>query len=137
MDNDGRSKARLPIASPAAMTRSGDTSDTQRLPLDMRPELSSQRLLGDELNRTPQQVLEVEQDAEVALGRRRAVEPDEYIDVAVRNGSPTRNRAEQSEARDAVALGQNRLALGQHVENLLWIHWRPRDQAQLSARSVA
>ena len=59
------------------------SSDMYGLPLDRGPWLCSQCLVRDRIDRAACEVFNVELHVEVALRRRRAVEPHEDVDVAV------------------------------------------------------
>ena len=97
-------------------------SDTDRLPFDMGPEFGAQGLVGDKIDGAPQQVFDIELCAEVSLCRRRPVEPDQKVDIAVRARFVAREGAEEAELDDPEALRERRLAVLQRGEDFVSGH---------------
>src|SRR3972149_1075093 len=119
-----------PIMSPMKKRHSrGAGSDMNRLILDEWAQLRAQSLVGNQIDRDTKQIFQVEQNTEIALRGRRAVESDQNVDVAVAARSVTRGGTEQREPCHSVTRSQHRLALREQFKGTCSIHWRSQDRA--------
>ena len=88
-------------------------SDMHGLTFDEGAQFRPQRLVGDHVDRSTQQILQKELDAEVALGGGRALEGDQDVDVAVCPSRISNRRAEQSQPVDPVPVDPGSACCGQ------------------------
>ena len=79
--------------------------------LDKRTEFRPKSLLGHQVDRGAQQVLEVELHSEIAIGSRRSIECNQHIYITAFFCSIAHDRAEQRQTHDAEALRQYLLVL--------------------------
>jgi hypothetical protein len=73
-------------------------------PVDVRAEFWPQGFVRDQIDRASQKVFEIKLDAEVTRRTGRAIESDQYVDIAVRACGVAYCRAKQGKIHDAVTV---------------------------------
>ena len=92
---------------------------------DRGPQLCSQRLVGDQVDRAAHEILDVELNAEKPLRRRWTIEPDKDVDITVFGVLVTCERSEKRNIRHTESPRKGCLVLPKQTQDFISAHRIP------------